>query len=195
MIDHTCYSLYLHVDPEIKWIDSQWCIPIAPTPTLLPLPPCIVTMTGYEGLKRSRQEWFSPTIFSHPAGYRFVLGIQACGSEIGKNTYVSLAVYLAKGEHDDQLKWPFQGNVSVSLLNWREKKGNKDTKVMFDGRANTKGLCNRVIKGEGVEQRASKGNGYPQFLPYGSLGYNKANNTQYLHKDTLCFCITKIETC
>ena len=36
---------------------------------------------------------------------------------------VSVNAFLMKGEHDDQLQWPFEGNLIIELLNWREDQG------------------------------------------------------------------------
>ena len=37
-------------------------------------------------------------------------------------THVAAYVHLMRGEHDDQLQWPFEGDVYIELLNWREDK-------------------------------------------------------------------------
>ena len=34
--------------------------------------------------------------------------------------HVSVFVTVMKGEHDDQLKWPFKGKIFVEMVNWRE---------------------------------------------------------------------------
>lgn len=172
-----------------KWIDSQWSVPISSTTTLLPLPPCFMTMTGFENHKKERKEWFSPPVYSSPTGYRFVVGVMASGTGPGKNTHVSLAVYLAKGEYDEKLNWPFRGRFNISLLNWREPRHNDiDAVVIFDDRAKVNGLSNRVTHGD----RASKGNGYSKLVGHNNLYLNISKNTEYLHNDTLCFLVTAV---
>ena len=172
-------------------IDSQWPLPVSPSSILLPLPPCMFTMQQFETYKKNKEEWFSPALYSSHNGYRFVVGILACGVDrIGKDTHISLKVYLAKGEHDGKLNWPFLGHLSISLLNWRENHNNIDVKVMFDNRAKVNGLSDRVTKGE----RAITGNGYPRFINNDNLCFNRSKNTEYLRNDTLCFCVSEIYT-
>ena len=45
-----------------------------------------------------------------------------------------LDCYLAllPGEYDDILEWPFQGEVTVELLNQKEDKGHDSTKIIFN---------------------------------------------------------------
>ena len=45
------------------------------------------------------------------------------GYDNGKGTHVSLNTCLVEGEHDDDLVWPFRGDVTMELINWREDKG------------------------------------------------------------------------
>ena len=59
----------------------------------------------------------SPGFYSSPCGYKMALKITTRGS-------VSFNFYLAllPGEYDDTLEWPFQGEVTVELLNQLEDK-------------------------------------------------------------------------
>ena len=47
-------------------------------------------------------------------------GVDAYGNSTGKGTHVSTLAYLMRVEHDDQLQWPFSGDIVIELLNWRE---------------------------------------------------------------------------
>ena len=53
------------------------------------------------------------------------------GNREGKGTDVSVFAYLMRGEHDDQLQWPFEGDLIIELLNWRVDKGHKSHTVDF----------------------------------------------------------------
>lgn len=151
-------------------------------------------MKQFATCKKNKEEWYSPPVYSTDNGYRFVVGIFASGDGQGKNTHVSLKVYLAKGEHDDKLQWPFRGRFKISLLNWRENCNNVDghhhATIMFDDRAIVDGLSDRVIKGD----RAINGKGFPRFIQNDSLCFNRLKNTEYLRNDTLCFCVSEIRT-
>ena len=37
-----------------------------------------------------------------------------------------------KGENDAMLQWPFKGDVTIQLLNWREDKGHVEKTVHFN---------------------------------------------------------------
>ena len=39
-----------------------------------------------------------------------------------KGTHVSVFLVIMRGEHDDQLKWPFTGEVAVRLPNVKSDK-------------------------------------------------------------------------
>ena len=45
------------------------------------------------------------------------LVIHPLGIEEGKDTHLSLFLYLMKGPHDDELTWPLRGKFEVKLLN------------------------------------------------------------------------------
>ena len=39
----------------------------------------------------------------------------------GKDTHVSVGVHMMKGEFDSHLKWPFKGEITVRLVNQKER--------------------------------------------------------------------------
>ena len=43
-------------------------------------------------------------------------------AEISKGTHISVYVYLIRGEYDDELVWPFEGDIKFEVRNWRENK-------------------------------------------------------------------------
>ena len=80
--------------------------------------------------------------------------------------------------YDDQLQWPFVGNVVIELLNWKENKKHHQTTVQVKA---TNGFV-RVLEGEyGTSQ------GYSRFISHSSLLYNSTTNTEYLQNDCLRF--------
>ena len=44
------------------------------------------------------------------------LKVYANGNGVGMKTHVSVFLYMMKGEYDDSLKWPFQGDITIQLL-------------------------------------------------------------------------------
>ena len=115
------------------------------------------------------------------------LNVDANGWSRGKGTHVSVYACLMRGEFDDHLKWPFQGDVTVAVLNQLEDNNHTTYTIPFTGTTNIK-VIGRVTDGE----RAS-GRGYNTFLAHTDLTFNPAKNCQYLKYDCLRFRIIKVE--
>ena len=73
-------------------------------------------MTDFEQHKKDDDQWFSLPFYSHPKGYKMCLRVDANGHGQGKHTHTSIHIHLMKREFDDQLKWPFRGEVIIKLL-------------------------------------------------------------------------------
>ena len=80
------------------------------------LPPCEFIMTGYSQYKRDGNHWYSPPFYSELGGYKMCLKVYT-RVLYSFYYYVSVFVHLMRGEHDDKLKWPFQGDITIQLLN------------------------------------------------------------------------------
>ena len=112
--------------------------------------------------------------------------VDANGGVSGKGTHVSVYVYLMKGENDDILTWPFNCDITIQLLNWREDSGHvEDTVSHYNAPIENR---TRVTQ----EDRANNGWGYHQFIPHSDLYYNITNNTEYINNDILCFVVSKV---
>ena len=115
------------------------------------------------------------------------LGVTANGYGHGSNTHVSVTAGLMAGENDNNLKWPFRGAVTISILNQR---GNHhhvtDTITFSDGIPDV--YCARVVSG----RRAESGWDNPKFIAHSDLAYNKHNNTEYLSNNSLCLRIERV---
>ena len=137
-------------------------------------------MAGFEGLKESDTTWKSPDFYSHFDGYKLCLIAYVNGSSDGEGTHVSCYVKLMPGEYDDTLEWPFQGEVTVELLNQLEDKNHYKRVIRFNDE--TPDDCKNTVD--------TKGWGQPKFIPHTNLGLNSSTNTQYLMNDTLYFRVT-----
>ena len=84
------------------------------------------------------------------------------------------------GEYDDTLDWPFQGEVTVELLNQLEDNNHHKYVIHFNHET-PEYHKNRK------EEEDYKGWGQPKFIPHTDLGHNSSTNTQYLMNDTLYF--------
>ena len=58
--------------------------------------------------------------YTKPGRYKLGLQVISSGGSYGTGTHVCVCVYLKKGEYDESLNWPFNGEITLQLLNWRE---------------------------------------------------------------------------
>ena len=103
-----------------------------------------------------------------------------------KGTHVSLYVYLIKGENDDKLTWPFKGDLTIQLLNWRMDKGHFEKVLSFNENAPVH--CRNRI----TDMTKTTSFGYSQFIPHTRLHWNIFTNTEYLQHDALCFRVSAV---
>ncbi len=83
-------------------------------------PPFYYTVYNFNYYKTTDQVLFSPPFYSHPGGYKLRLQLYPNGTKYSKNKFVSLFVALLCGEFDEKLEWPFNGIISIEILNVTE---------------------------------------------------------------------------
>ena len=163
--------------PTLKQTDTYF------TGTYKPIE-AVFTMTNFEEYKRDNDYWYSPHFYTHPNGYKMCLGVVPNGMGSGKGTHLTVLVHLMRGEFDDQLKWPFRGNVTISIVNQEEDKNH----VVWILRVNDNvpaGTTDRVI---GIA-RNPKGCGLFQFLRHTNL------QPKYLKNDSIKLGVKKVDVC
>ena len=143
-------------------------------------------MTNFSTHKKSNEIWYSPPFYTSTDGYKLQMKVHANGCGDGKGTHVSLGVCLMKGEHDQYLQWPFKGDISIQMLNWREDNQHKETIIPFNDNDDIE-YRSKVIEGE-----RGLGLGYSQFIRIADLEYDPKKNCAYLQEDTLCIKIPNI---
>ena len=109
------------------------------------------------------------------------LNVYANGCGRGKGTHVSVYAYLMRGEFDDHLKWPFQGHVTVAMLNQLEDNNHTTYTIRF-----TKTLEAKYV-GRVTDRERASGWGRQTFISHTDLTYTPAKNRQYLKYDCLRF--------
>ena len=83
--------------------------------------PITLTMTNFEQHLDAGDQWTSTLFYTHNKGYAVYLTVYAAGWGIGSiMEYISVYVYTTRGEYDDQLEWPCQVSIEVSLLNQQQ---------------------------------------------------------------------------
>ena len=143
-------------------------------------------MMNFSTHKKSNEIWYSPPFYTSTNGYKLQMEVHANGFGDGKGTHVSLSVCLMKGENDQYLQWPFKGDISIQMLNWREDNQHEEAIISFNDNADIKSRS-KVIEGErGVAL------GYSEFIRIADLEYDPKKNCAYLQDDTLCIKIPNI---
>ena len=64
--------------------------------------------------------FYSSPFFTSAQGYKMCLKIYPNGYGAGQGSHVSVFACFLPGEYDDFLQWPFEGDVIIDVLNWRE---------------------------------------------------------------------------
>ena len=127
------------------------------------LVPFTVTMPNFEQKKRLNKSWYSHSFFTHSHGYKMCLRVDSNGNGSGNNSHVSVFVYMMKGDYDDQLKWPFRGDITIQILNQaRDDEHCTEILIITDG----KDFGDRVLVSDMLEEN---GRGYPKFLSHTCL--------------------------
>ena len=149
----------------------------------------ICTLTGghftfkvdkFSQCKASGEAFYSPPFYTHHGGYKMCIKVYANGVGNGEGTHVSEYATLMRGENDDNLTWPFTGDVTVELLNQLEdKEHHQDTIPYRDDKDNE--YNSRVVDRE----RAPSGWGRSTFISHADLG--PATTRQFLKDDCLYF--------
>ena len=134
-----------------------------PTEPSLLISPATFTVTEVSRRKKHNAEWYSPYFLSHRQGYQLQLRVDCGGVMDGKGSHISVFVYITKGEHDKSLKWPFEGSLTIRLL---DQIGSVHHERFVDF---PKGLSTEIagcVK-EGV--RAKRGQGFSQYISLDDL--------------------------
>ena len=158
---------------------------LAETPSFIFIPPPASTMTNFTKHKSAGDIWYGPPFYSRIGGYKMCLRVDANGWGDGANTHVSVSVYLMRGEYDDDLLWPFRGDITLQLINLSADDGHVEKTIPFNDSA-PDDVADRVVEGK----RAPRGQGWSQLISHSALCYDSSKNTEYLKNDSLRFQVT-----
>jgi TNF receptor-associated factor 4 len=149
---------------------------------LVELVPFSFSMPDFEQKRSTNCSWYCASFYTHPRGYKMCLRVEANGLNDGKNSHVSVYLYMMRGEYDESLKWPFRGDVTVQLLN-QLGGGGHHTRIVGVTEKSDDNFCKRVVLGE----RSPGGWGYHDFVSHSYLP------PLYLKDDCLKFCIKEVK--
>ena len=138
------------------------------------------TVTNVSKRKEHNTTFYSPAFHSHNEGYKLCLTVKTSSDQ----QHIGIFATLLRGQHDDNLVWPFQASIVVELVNWREDANHHSYTISFHERTPSK-YKSQVTEGE----RAPKGRGTHTFISYSSLD---KRDTEYLQDDCLRFRVKEI---
>ena len=131
--------------------------------TPLPLPPFYFSVINFQHYLSNNLDIFSEPFYSHPGGYKLMALIYPSGYGDTKGVYVGLFVAIIRGEFDDQLRWPFDGSITVEAYNrTTEQWSNEHTITM------NKDICFKQVE-RCVDILAQGSWGHPKFLSLSDL--------------------------
>lgn len=159
-------------------------------PYLVPVAAPEFVMYEFSERKRSGKSWFSRPFYSHLGGYKFCLRVEAGGLDAGKGVYLGVVVHLMKGEYDDNLKFPFCGDITVQLVNQNKESADHCNKTFNLTKACGADVVNRVT----TTGEFARNNGWThiEFVLLEDLELNKSLNRQYLKNDCLKFRVMSV---
>ena len=144
-------------------------------------PPVTFTMTNVLQYVRDDDYWFSPPFYSHPQGYKMCFSVVPNGWGIAKGIFLSSYVYMMRGEFDDNLKWPFRGEVTIRLLNQDVARDKEEEHCVKTATLDGDSKGRRVTR----RNQAEVGHGIPNLVPIVEV-------PPYLKNDTLAFEVVKV---
>lgn len=153
-----------------------------------PVLPMDITVPNVDHLKQTSIRWFSPPFYNAPNGYKMCLRVDANGVGIGKGSHVSVMIHFQAGEYDETLQWPFQGTVTVRLLNQRENSQHHEVTIPFTD-ATPQDTRSRVESGS----MSSWGWGCQTFVAHSNLQYQPERNREYCSNNCLHFVVSKVD--
>ena len=97
----------------------------------LSLPPYYFNVPNADRFLECNSYFNSAPFYSHPGGYKMDMSIQC---NVKCSNYLDMYVSILRGEFDDQLKWPFDGEITVQAYNRTLKRWDKEEKIQLNSK-------------------------------------------------------------
>ena len=136
-------------------------------------------ISDYHEKKEANEVWLSSPFYTHNRGYKFRLEVHHNGQGIGRGSHLSVYAQLMRGEYDNELEWPFEGDIRVELLNWREDKNHHSDTINFNRHCDPDGKRSSRL----TDHETALSFGKPRFISLTDLV--STTNTEYLRDDYL----------
>jgi len=148
--------------------------------------PVIFKMSNISDNMNCGHSWVSRPFFAFDKGYKMCLVVYGGGYGDGRNSHLSVSLYLMKGPYDDQLEqsghWPLNGVFKIELLNQMNDYLHYTTHVKFNSTACSK-CTNRVLQND----IASSGWGNPLFITHDVFLRDNIIYTNFIRNDSIYF--------
>ena len=126
------------------------------------------TLHSFERNKKEKiGEFFGPFLYTHENGYKVELALKILPIEKDGTTICVLAKALKPDRSNTTLVWPFNGELGIELINWKEDNNHKRFKVIFDDINQSRAILT--------------------FREHSQLTCDFTANTEYLRNDCLLF--------
>ena len=146
--------------------------------------PVIRTLEDFCYKKENNEECMLEPFYMHKNGYKIGLCIVPNGRGEAKGSHVSLFTFILKGKNDDCLPWPFNGIITIQLLDHSVNKAHREVTIRYHNFH--PGYSNRVYFGS-----RCGGQGKYWFVSHASLDDRK--HVQYLQNNSLHFRISGVK--
>ncbi len=114
--------------------------------------------------KRGRNtEIKSGYFFTGPNGYKLMLCMNPNGNGPGKNTHISVYLFILRGKYDAVLPWPFEKTVTFTLIDQQENEWHRESYVQTLSCDDDSDTFARPVTD------SSPGYGFPTFISHEEL--------------------------
>ena len=188
-MDHSTIGFVLKMDEGVakhQWKEYFSSLAMVSTNTPNPVSPVIIKWPDYSEVKQVAIDakslstlakgYFTRPFYTHHDGYKMQLRVYP----YGEDDNISIYCHLMQGENDDHLKWPYKGNIIITLLNQLED-GHHVTRNLSLGNSLQH---SHVVKKPKPNTIRNDGWGRLKFFSLSEVESSTAH-TQYLLNDTL----------
>jgi TNF receptor-associated factor 4 len=132
----------------------------------LPVPPFYFSLTNFKHYQNNELTFLSEPFYSHPGGYKMKVQIFPNGYGDTRGAYMSLFVGIFRGGFDDQLRWPFDGSITVQAYNRTTEQWSNERTITMN-----RAVCTKEVE-RCVDVLAQGCWGYFKFLSLSELNDN-----------------------
>ena len=120
-----------------------------------------LVMADFEEYKKDNEICYSPHFYTHPSGYKMCMEVHASGYGVSDGTHLSAFMCLMQGDFEDQLQWPFRGDIGIKMVNQDEDKDHIIKIAKFSSGV----PCQKVT----TMERSHYGQGFHDFYPLAEI--------------------------